>query len=116
VLELQRLTRWYGDLVVLDDLSFTVADGQTFGFTGPNGAGRTTAMGITLGVLAPDVRKVRRRGQCRNSKLRHHVGHIREDHGQTFSLQFARRGIGTLMQSTQASMLRPAGCAAAPYG
>jgi ABC-2 type transport system ATP-binding protein len=39
VLELQRLTRRYGDLAALDDLSFTVAEGQKFGFIGPNGAG-----------------------------------------------------------------------------
>jgi ABC-2 type transport system ATP-binding protein len=37
VLELQGLTRRYGDLVVLDDLSFTVREGQMFGFLGPNG-------------------------------------------------------------------------------
>ena len=40
MLELQGLTRRYGDLVALDDLSFTVADGQLFGFVGPNGAGK----------------------------------------------------------------------------
>jgi ABC-2 type transport system ATP-binding protein len=40
VLELQGLTRRYGDLVALDDLSFTVAEDQMFGFVGPNGAGR----------------------------------------------------------------------------
>jgi ABC-2 type transport system ATP-binding protein len=40
VLELQGLTRRYGDLVALDDLSFTVAEGQTFGFIGPNEAGQ----------------------------------------------------------------------------
>jgi ABC-type multidrug transport system ATPase subunit len=37
-LELQGLTRRYGDLVALDDLSFTVREGQMFGFVGPNGA------------------------------------------------------------------------------
>ena len=46
MLELQGLTRRYGDLVALDDLSFTVAEGQMFGFVGPNGAGKTTAMRI----------------------------------------------------------------------
>jgi energy-coupling factor transporter ATP-binding protein EcfA2 len=49
--DLQRLTSRYGDLVALDDLSFTVVDGQMFGFVGPNGAGKTTAMRIVLGVL-----------------------------------------------------------------
>ena len=49
MLELQGLTRRYGDLVALDDLSFTVAEGQMFGFVGPNGAGKTIVMRIGLG-------------------------------------------------------------------
>jgi ABC-2 type transport system ATP-binding protein len=85
VLELKGLTRRYGDLVALDDLSFTVAEGQMFGFVGPNGAGKTTAMRIILGVLAPDAGEVRWRGQRRNDELRHRVGHIARDHGQTSS-------------------------------
>jgi ABC-2 type transport system ATP-binding protein len=61
VLELQGLTRRYGDLVVLDDLSFTVREGQMFGFLGPNGAAKTTAMRI--------VRRAKRtrRGQPKNA-------------------------------------------------
>jgi ABC-2 type transport system ATP-binding protein len=58
VLELKGLTRRYGDLVALDDLSFTGAEGQLFGFVGPNGAGKTTAMRIILGVLEPDAGQV----------------------------------------------------------
>ena len=54
MLELQGLSRRYGDIVALDDLSFTVREGQMFGFVGPNGAGKTTAMRIVLGVLEPD--------------------------------------------------------------
>ena len=49
MLELKGLSRRYGDLVALDDLSFTVAEGQMFGFVGPNGAGKTTAMRIVRG-------------------------------------------------------------------
>jgi ABC-2 type transport system ATP-binding protein len=59
VLELQGLTRRYGDLVALDDLSFTVAEDQMFGFVGANGAGKTTAMRIILGVLEPNAGEVR---------------------------------------------------------
>jgi ABC-2 type transport system ATP-binding protein len=58
VLELQRLTRRYGDLVALDGLSFTVREQQTFGFAGPNGAGETIAMRTILGVLEPDAGQV----------------------------------------------------------
>ena len=85
MVDLQRLTRRYGDLVALDGLSFTVVDGQMFGFVGPNGAGTTTAMRTVLGVLEPDAGQVLWDGQRMNDELRHRVGHIAEDHGQTFS-------------------------------
>src|SRR5215211_3673551 len=63
VLELQGLSRRYGDIVALDDLSFTVREGQMFGFVGPNCAGKTTTMRIILGVLEPDAGEVRWRGR-----------------------------------------------------
>ena len=59
MLELQRLTRRDGDPVALDGRSFTVAEGQTFGFVGPNDAATNTAMRIMLDVLAPDAGQVR---------------------------------------------------------
>jgi ABC-type uncharacterized transport system ATPase subunit len=90
MLELQGLTRRYGELVALDDLSFTVAEGQLFGFVGPNGAGKTTAMRIILGVLAPDAGEVRWRGRPMTDEIRKRLGYLPEDHGQTFSTQFAR--------------------------
>jgi ABC-2 type transport system ATP-binding protein len=81
VLELQGLTRRYGDLVALDDLSFTVAEGQMFGFVGPNGAGKTTAMRIILGVLAADAGEVRWRGQPMSDEIRRRVGYMPEERG-----------------------------------
>jgi ABC-type multidrug transport system fused ATPase/permease subunit len=90
MLELQGLTRRYGDLVALDDLSFTVAEGQMFGFVGPNGAGKTTAMRIILGVLEPDRGEVRWRGRPVDAETRRRFGYMPEDHGQTFSTEFAR--------------------------
>jgi ATPase subunit of ABC transporter with duplicated ATPase domains len=86
MLELQGLTRRYGDLVALDDLSFTVCEGQLFGFVGPNGAGKTTAMRIILGVLAPYAGEVRWRGLPMTDEIRKRLGYLPEDHhGQTFS-------------------------------
>jgi ABC-2 type transport system ATP-binding protein len=81
VLELQGLTRRYGDLVALDDLSFTVAEGQMFGFVGANGAGKTTAMRIILGVLEPNAGEVRWRGRPMTDEMRKHVGYLPEDYG-----------------------------------
>jgi ABC-2 type transport system ATP-binding protein len=85
MLELKGLTRRYGELVALDDLSFTVAVDQLFGFVGANGAGKTTAMRIILGVLAPNAGEVRWRGQPMTDEIRKRVGYLPEDHGQTFS-------------------------------
>jgi ABC-2 type transport system ATP-binding protein len=90
VLELQGLTRRYGDLVALDNLSFAVAEGQRFGFVGPNGAGRTTAMRIVLGVLEADAGQVFWRGSPIDEQTRRRTGYMPEDHGQTSSTQFAR--------------------------
>jgi ABC-type multidrug transport system ATPase subunit len=116
VLELQGLTRRYGDLVALDDLSFTVREGQMFGFVGPNGAGKTTAMRIVLGVLAPDAGEVRWRGQPMTDEMRKRVGYMPEDHGQTFStlcawtLRAQRRILGQLGQQAnhRNEQVRPA--------
>jgi hypothetical protein len=89
VLELKGLTRRYGDLVALDDVSFTVGEGQMFGFISPNGAGKTTAMRIILGVLEADAGQVRWRGQPMTDEMRKRVGYVPEDHGQTFLRRFA---------------------------
>jgi ABC-type multidrug transport system ATPase subunit len=85
VLELQGLTRRYGDLVALDDVWFTVAEYQTFGFVGSNGAGKTTAMRTVLGVLARNAGEVRWRGRLMADEISKRIGHKLGDHGQTFS-------------------------------
>jgi ABC-2 type transport system ATP-binding protein len=81
LLELIGLTRRYGDLVALDDLSFTVGEGQMYGFVGTNGAGKTTAMRIVLGVLEPDAGVVRWRGRPVDSAMRQRFGYMPEERG-----------------------------------
>jgi len=51
MIECQSLTKRYGQLVAVDDLSFTVTPGEVLGFLGPNGAGKTTTMRIIAGFL-----------------------------------------------------------------
>jgi ABC-2 type transport system ATP-binding protein len=81
VLELQGLSRRYGDVVALDDLSFTVREGQMFGFVGPNGAGKTTTMRIVLGVLEPDRGEVRWRGRPVDAETRRRFDYMPEERG-----------------------------------
>jgi ABC-2 type transport system ATP-binding protein len=54
LIRVERLTRYYGDIRAVDDVSFTLARGQVLGFLGPNGAGKSTTMRMLAGVLAPD--------------------------------------------------------------
>ncbi|MYJ46988.1 MAG: ABC transporter ATP-binding protein [Acidimicrobiales bacterium] len=54
LLEVESLTKRYGSIVGVDDLSFSVAPGETVGLLGPNGAGKTTTMGCIVGLLQPD--------------------------------------------------------------
>jgi ABC-2 type transport system ATP-binding protein len=81
VLELDGLTRRYGEVVALDGLTFSVAPGQVFGFVGPNGAGKTTAMRIVLGVLSADAGEVRWEGARIDESLRARFGYMPEERG-----------------------------------
>lgn len=52
MIEVNHLTKQYGDHTAVSDLSFTIEDGQIYGFLGPNGAGKSTTMNIMTGCLA----------------------------------------------------------------
>jgi ABC-2 type transport system ATP-binding protein len=53
MIEVERLSKHFGPVAAVDDLSFTVRPGRVTGFLGPNGAGKTTTMRIILGLAAP---------------------------------------------------------------
>jgi ABC-2 type transport system ATP-binding protein len=53
VIEVQHLTKRYGPVTAVDDVSFTVERGEILGFLGPNGAGKTTTMRVLTGYMPP---------------------------------------------------------------
>jgi len=53
MIEVQNLTKYYGSVVGVKDLSFTVQKGEIVGFLGPNGAGKSTTMNIITGYIPP---------------------------------------------------------------
>ena len=59
MIEVSHLTKQYGNHLAVDDVSFTVADGQICGLLGPNGAGKSTIMNILTGYLAPTSGEVK---------------------------------------------------------
>ena len=52
-IEIDRLTRRFGTMTAVDQLTFSVARGQIFGFLGPNGSGKSTCIRMLCGLLAP---------------------------------------------------------------
>src|ERR1700730_15674812 len=80
-LELVRLSRRYGEIVALQDLSFTVSAGELFGFVGSNGAGKTTTMRIVMGVLAADSGVVRWGGAPVTFETHRRFGYMPEERG-----------------------------------
>ena len=81
MLELSHLSKRYGSLEALHDLSFTVREGEIFGFVGANGAGKTTTMRIVLGVLEANSGSVIWDGSPITFEARRRIGYLPEDRG-----------------------------------
>jgi ABC-2 type transport system ATP-binding protein len=81
VLALERVTRSFGDRRALDDVSFEVRPGRTTGFVGANGAGKTTAMRIVMGVLAATAGEVTLGGRPLTREDRRSFGYMPEERG-----------------------------------
>ena len=58
MITVERLRKSFGSLVAVDDVSFTIEQGEIFGLLGPNGAGKTTSINMICGVLKPDGGRV----------------------------------------------------------
>ena len=80
-LEISGLTKRFGSVQALTDMSFTVRRGEIFGFVGSNGAGKTTTMRIALGVLAADSGTVTFDGKPLDLAARRRVGYMPEERG-----------------------------------
>jgi ABC-2 type transport system ATP-binding protein len=80
-LEIDRVSKRFGDVVALREMTFDVRAGELFGFVGSNGAGKTTTMRIALGVLASDAGQVRWQGAPITDDTRRQIGYMPEERG-----------------------------------
>ena len=62
MIEVQNLRKEYGDLLAVNNVSFTARPGEVFGLLGPNGAGKSTAIGCISGLLSPTAGSVKVQG------------------------------------------------------
>jgi ABC-2 type transport system ATP-binding protein len=75
------LTKRFGAVLALDGISWSAAPGQVFGFLGANGAGKTTAMRVVLGILRPDEGHVTWQGRETHELPRRTWGYLPEERG-----------------------------------
>lgn len=85
VIQTDKLTKKFGDFTAVDNITFEVMPGEIFGFLGANGAGKTTAMRMLIGILTPTSGKGIVSGfriKDQNEEIKKHIGYM----SQKFSL------------------------------
>jgi ABC-2 type transport system ATP-binding protein len=82
VLEARGLRKAFKDLVAVKDVSFHIAEGETYGLLGPNGAGKTTTINMAIGLLERDAGEVRVDGRdisTTSTEARAAIGYVPQD-------------------------------------
>ena len=81
MIEVENLTKYYGDFPAVEDISFTVNKGEVLGFLGPNAAGKTTTMRVLTGFMPPTSGSARIAGfdvVDQSLEARRHIGYLPE--------------------------------------
>jgi len=81
MLQLTNVSRSFGSVQAVRDVTFTIPTGSTFGLLGPNGAGKTTTMRMILGILVPDAGTIRWDGKAIDEAMRRRFGYLPEERG-----------------------------------
>ncbi len=81
VLELESVTKLYGDFRAVDQVSFAVQEGSITGFLGPNGAGKTTTLRMILGILKASSGRIAVFGKPSALHVRERIGYLPEEKG-----------------------------------
>jgi ABC-2 type transport system ATP-binding protein len=79
--EVSHIVKSFADKPAVDDLSFSVAQGEMFGLIGPNGAGKTTAIRMMMDIIKPDSGKVTILGKKLSEATKNRLGYLPEERG-----------------------------------
>jgi ABC-2 type transport system ATP-binding protein len=105
-IELSHLTKSFGSLRAVDDVSFSIEKGELFGLLGPNGAGKTTAIRCMLDIFKPDSGTVAILGGAMTEKKKDLIGYMPEERGlyQDIPLDRCLAYLGSLKGLSQAQV------------
>jgi ABC-2 type transport system ATP-binding protein len=93
IIELSGITKSFGSVKAVNDLSLKVPKGSIYGFIGPNGSGKTTTIRMIMKIMYPDRGKLLVNGQETNLERLKNVGYLPEDRGL-----YKKMKIGELLQ------------------
>ena len=79
--EVNHVVKSFADKVAVDDLSFSVAQGEIFGLIGPNGAGKTTTIRMMMDIIKPDSGTVTILGEKLSEASKNRLGYLPEERG-----------------------------------
>jgi ABC-2 type transport system ATP-binding protein len=79
--EVSHIVKSFADRVVVNDLSFAVAQGEIFGLIGPNGAGKTTTIRMMMDIIKPDSGDVNILGEKLSEATKNKLGYLPEERG-----------------------------------
>lgn len=80
-IEVNRISKWYGDFQAVKDLSFDVHEGEIFALLGPNGAGKSTSIRMILDIIKPDTGSISVLGGSMNDSIKNRLGYLPEERG-----------------------------------
>lgn len=81
VIEVERVSKTFGDKKAVDNISFDVEKGRIFGLLGPNGAGKTTTLRMINHILEPDLGRIRIDGRQASPYTQTLIGYLPEERG-----------------------------------
>ena len=89
IVKTERLTKKFGNLVAVNDLNLEIHRGEIFGFLGPNGSGKTTTIGMLLGLIRPSAGRIEIFGQDISENPDCHSAPNRGGNGKTWPLSLS---------------------------
>jgi ABC-2 type transport system ATP-binding protein len=81
VAEVSNVVKTYGSKSVVNNVSFGVSPGETFGLIGPNGAGKTTTIRMMMDIVKPDSGEIRILGERLSEETKNKIGYLPEERG-----------------------------------
>lgn len=81
VVEIENVTKTFGSVTAVDDLSLNVPEGCIYGFIGPNGSGKTTTLRMIMNIFYPDSGTIRTFGEMMKGTSTNRIGYLPEERG-----------------------------------